>query len=118
MSISITFVTFSTLFIVTSSNYTHSVPNLSIADQNLPKSICKITNAIISSTTDTQDILVGNIGGKVLPLTFNDILECIEDVSAVVVSNFEEIIVNKHLRKATIVIMLINESNLVSMEQL
>ncbi|KAL7014255.1 hypothetical protein ACKWTF_015827 [Chironomus riparius] len=71
-------------------------------------SICKIINEITSSTTDTQDILIGNLGGQSWSTTVNDIVKCIDDETAVVISDFKTKLTDDKLRKASIVILAVN----------
>ena len=54
-----------TLFVFNLTVSTKFIQKATIDDQKLPKSICKITNDITSSKTDTQDILIGNVGSQV-----------------------------------------------------
>lgn len=74
--------------------------------------VCKITKDIIKSKYDTQDVLIGNLGGKVWSSTVNEIAGCVKD-SVVVVSDFSKKMTEKSLRKAAIVIVLINEVDMV-----
>lgn len=76
----------------------------SIDDRELPKSICKITNDVTNLTTDTQDILIGNFGGKAWSSTVNDILQCLHKTTAVVVTDFITKITEQSLRKVSVVV--------------
>lgn len=76
-----------------------------ISDQTLPNSICKVTNDIINSKSDTQDILIGNLGGKLWSSMVNNIIKCIDEESAVVVTDFKLKIIEERLWKATVVIL-------------
>ncbi|CAG9799848.1 unnamed protein product [Chironomus riparius] len=73
-------------------------------DQKFSKSICKIANDITNSKTDTQDILIGNLGVKPIlwSPTVNNIVECIGSGSAVVISDFRQTFVDKLFRKASL----------------
>ncbi|KAL7014270.1 hypothetical protein ACKWTF_015841 [Chironomus riparius] len=86
----------------------------SVADAKLANDICKITNDLTRSSTDTQDILVGNVGGQAWSSTVNDIITCIDDRNAVVVMDFKHKITEKSLRKASVVILILEWSNQVS----
>jgi hypothetical protein len=77
----------------------------------LPKSICKVTNDITSSKSDTQDILIGNLGGKIESSIVNDIVKCIDDGTAVVVADLKDIIKNEQLRKTSIIILVMDQAN-------
>ena len=84
------------------------------SDQNLAQSICKITNDITKSTTETQDILIGNPSGQVWSSTVNDIIKCIDDGTAVVVTDLSSQMLNKNLRKASVVIVTLDRIDGVS----
>jgi len=85
-----------------------------IVDQKLSKSICKITNDVTSSKTDTQDILIGNVGGNIWSSTINDIVSCIDDETTVVVSDLNAIMTENNLRKASVTILALKWLNVVS----
>ena len=87
------------------------------SDQNLAPSICKITNDITKSTTETQDILIGNPGGQVWSSTVNDIIKCIDDGTAVVVTDLSSQMLNKNLRKASVVIVTLDRIDGVSVNE-
>lgn len=74
-------------------------------DINLSNFVCKIIKAITKTKNDTQDVLVGNLGGKLWSSTVNDIAGCVGRGSAVVVSNFGDLVTEKTLRKATVVVL-------------
>ncbi|KAL7014266.1 hypothetical protein ACKWTF_015838 [Chironomus riparius] len=99
------FAIFSAIFLINSSISTDPILKSTTSHQKLPISICKITNDVISSKVYTQDILIGNFGSKVWLTTVNDIVECIDDRAAVVVTDFKTEIKEKSLRKASIIIM-------------
>ena len=82
-------------------------------DQKLSKSICKITNDITNSKSDTQDILIGNLGGNIWSSTVNDIVSCIDNDKAVVVSDLNSVIMDSKLRKASVVILALKWLNMV-----
>ena len=63
----------------------------------------------MSSTIDTQDILIGNMVGETLSSTINEIAECVNDRTAVVVSDFGRQLSEKNLRKASVVILAIDK---------
>lgn len=95
----------STISLLTSSLSTNLVTNSSLNLQKLPKIICKITNDITNSKPDTQDVIIGNLGGEIWSSTINMIAKCIDVDSAVVVSNFNKLITKQSLRKAEVVIL-------------
>ena len=49
--------------------------------------------------------MIGNLGGKVWSSTVNDIVQCIDDGKAVVVSDFKAVVKEKSLRKAAVAIL-------------
>lgn len=61
---------------------------MSIEDQNLSKSICMLTNDVINLKANTQDILIGNLGGKLWSSTIDDIIKCSRSKSAIVLTDF------------------------------
>lgn len=79
--------------------------NFMIHNKKLQKSICNVVNDVTSSKTDTQDILIGNLGREAWTSTINDIVQCLSDGTAVVVSDFKQLINEKLLRKASLVIL-------------
>lgn len=110
------FIFLSTIFIVNSSFNVKLLIKFLTDNQQLSKNICKITNDIINSKTDTQDILVGNFGGKMWPSTINNILQCIDDKAPVVVVDVRTKLTDKSLRKASVMILMmhsLNEVNLI-----
>ncbi|CAG9811315.1 unnamed protein product [Chironomus riparius] len=90
---------------------TISILNLAIStksinsDQHLAENICRITNDIIKSTNDTQDILIGNLGGIIWSSAVNEIIKCIADETAVVFTDLRIKMINSNLRKAAVIIM-------------
>lgn len=110
MKFAIFFALFSTLVLL-STNYPLEASN----DQpKLSKSVCGIANDVISSIIDTQDILIGNLGGRIYSQTLNDILRCLHIESAVVVADFKDIINVKYLRKASVIILILSYTKTVS----
>ncbi|KAL7014254.1 hypothetical protein ACKWTF_015826 [Chironomus riparius] len=114
MKIKAFFVVFSTLFIINTSFTTKML----IKDQELPKSICSITNNVTKSTTITQDILIGNMDRKIWSSTANDIIKCLDDDKAVVATDLTNTIQNLRLRKASVIILMLNQLNEVRMKKL
>ncbi|CAG9811577.1 unnamed protein product [Chironomus riparius] len=104
---SIVFVIFSTIYIASAVIFHKSLT----ADQNLPNSICRITYDVTSSKSDTQDILFGNLDSQTWSSTVNDIVKCIDNGTAVVVADLKTIIKNKNFRKASVIILALNQAN-------
>ena len=76
-------------------------------NEKFVNSICKITNDVANST-DKQDILIGNLGGKVWSSTINDIVQCIVLRNPVVITDFKTVVKERNLRKASVVILTLN----------
>lgn len=109
MKIANFFIIFLSIFLLISTfdtKFTHTTSN---DHDTLLKSFCKITNDATNFKADTQDIIVGNMGGKIWSSTTNDIIECIDKRAAVVVTNFGTSIAEKRLRKASIIILMLNK---------
>ncbi|CAG9811578.1 unnamed protein product [Chironomus riparius] len=102
-------VIFAMLLVLHSSTSTNSINTSSIDDQKLSTSICRITNDITSSKSDTQDIIIGNLGGTMWSSIVNDIIKCLDN-KAVVISDIHDIATDKRLRKASVVILALNRS--------
>ena len=108
MKITKFFIIFSTIYFLNSSLSTRFNLTSSIDHQNLPQSICKIINDVTKSKTDTQDIIIGNLQGNKLSI-IDDIIECVKDNTAIVVTDFKAKMTEKMLRKAAIVILLLDK---------
>jgi len=109
MKIAIIFIIFSTLSVINSSLSSKFHLDYSINDKTLSSTICKITNDITSLKSDTQDILIGNLGGKMWPTIANDIIQCLNDDKAQVLSDFRTTIKKINLRKASVVILTLDK---------
>ena len=103
---------FATFFIHNSSFRIKFILKSLSDDQKIPKSICKIINSVTSS----NDILVGNLAGRIRSHTVNDIVQCIERRHAVVITNLNVDITNKAMKRASIMILLLNQLNQVNKE--
>lgn len=71
----------------------------------MSKYVCKVTKDIISSKSDTQDVLIGNLAGELWSSTANDIAGCVGSDNAVVFSDFKSFVIKKTLRKAAVIIL-------------
>lgn len=78
-------------------------------DKLLSNSVCKIIKDISKSKTDTQDILIGNLGGNLWTSTINDITGCIGSDNSVVISNFKAALKEENLRKAAVIVMMLSD---------
>ncbi|CAG9811082.1 unnamed protein product [Chironomus riparius] len=74
-------------------------------DNKLSSYVCKITKDVTKSNTDTQDVLIVNLAQKMWSSTLNDIAGCVGHDNAVVVSDFNDVIIEKTLRKAAIIVI-------------
>lgn len=93
------------ILILSSSLSNKMILKTTASGQNLSTNVCKITKDIIKSKTDAQDILIGNLGGKLWTTTLNDIAGCIGSDNSVIVNDFEEALTEKSLRKAAVIIL-------------
>ena len=84
-------------------------------DEKLSNYVCKITKDITKTKSDTQDVLIGNLGGELWSSTVNDIAGCIGSDTAVVVSDFKSIVTEQTLRKAAVLILMFGYVNQVSL---
>ena len=85
-----------------------------LIDKRLPDFVCKITQDIIKSNNHTQDVLIGNVSRIIRTSTINNIVKCLKDISPVVISDFQEPVIEKSLRKAAVIILEFDQVNLVS----
>lgn len=97
---------------------TNLIPKSSFEDHKLIKSICKIASEIVSSKTDTQDILIANSGGQMWSSIVNDITKCIYNGTAVVVTDLKTNLVETTLRRAEVVILALNQIDEVNFHQI
>ena len=106
------FVLFLTIWIID----TRSLTSFEIkSTEKLSESICKIVNDDSSTTTDTQDILIANSGGKYFASTINDIARCVDGSNAVVVTNLRLKFLEKNLRKASVIVLAFHQIDMVCM---
>ena len=103
MKITKFFIIFSSIYILNASLSTKFPLESQINHQNVVKSICKITNEVTKSTTDTQDVLIVESRAINESTTVNEILMCIDN--AVVVTEMRKKILVKNLRKAAVIII-------------
>lgn len=114
MKIKNIFVVLITFCILNTSLCTKFIRKFSIDDEILSKSICKITNHITNSKSDTQDILIGNLGGQNGSSMVSDIIHCIDGGKAVVATDLRNTMKNVKLRKASVIILKLNRVDAVS----
>lgn len=90
-------------------------PQNSAEPKILPNYVCKVTKDILKSTTDTQDVLIGNLGGKFQAKIVNDIAGCLSGAdNAVVLTDLKDKMTEKTLRKAAVVILVFDDVEQVS----
>lgn len=81
------------------------VTDPSPVQKSFTKFICKITGDIIKSHNHTQDVFLGYSGKKTGTSTVINVAECLSDVSPVVITDLQESLTEKNLRKATVIIL-------------
>ncbi|KAL7014265.1 hypothetical protein ACKWTF_015837 [Chironomus riparius] len=111
MKVALFLVKFSTIFQFISSVSTDYVLIKSTVHQKLPKSICKITNDIMNTNMDTQDILIGNLGGKAWSTTIDETIKCIDDKAGVFITDFKTKIIAERFKKSPVVILVGFDNN-------
>ena len=90
------------LFILNSTLSTNFILKTSQNDKKLSNYVCKVTKDITKTKSDTQDVLIGNLGGEAWSSTVNDIAGCVGSENAVVVNNFSKLLTEQTLRKAAV----------------
>ena len=105
---------FLALLILNSTINTNFILKTSQNDKKLSNYVCKVTKDITKSKIDTQDVLIGNLGGELWSSTVNDIAGCVKSDTAVIVSDFKTSLTEKTLRKAALVVLTCNKLDKVS----
>ena len=82
-------------------------------DQSISNFICKVTTDIIKTSAHTQDVLIGKFYNQSRTSVVNDIAECLNDVSSIVITDFKHPIMEKNLRKATVIIVELDSADVV-----
>ncbi|KAL7013823.1 hypothetical protein ACKWTF_015606 [Chironomus riparius] len=86
--------------------------HITLTDDKLSTSICKIANDITHSKVETQNVLLGTLGGKAMSLEVQDIAQCVADENPVVVlSTFHTKILERKLWKASVIILIFDSIN-------
>lgn len=80
-------------------------------DEKLIKSICKILNDAMNRTVQTKDILLGNLGSELRNFDINEVARCLISNHPVIVTDFEQKITNKYLRKASFAVFVFNNTH-------
>lgn len=83
-----------------------------INDEKLIKSICKIVNHRLNQTNHTQDVLIGNVK-ELNNFDVDYVAKCISHRNPVDVTDMAMKMTNFHLRKASFVIKVLNNIDLV-----
>jgi hypothetical protein len=73
--------------------------------------VCNITENIIKSRNDTQDVLIKTSDSNIWSGVINDIIDCLDDDIAIVINDIEKNITTYKLRKPSVVILMINSFN-------
>ena len=117
MKISRFFALILALLILNSPLSTNLILKTSQNDKKLSNYVCKITKDITKTKRDTQDVLIGNLGGEVWSSTVNDIAGCVGSETAVIVNDLTTTVTEKTLRKAAVVILMFDKVNKVILEK-
>lgn len=80
--------------------------------EDLAKIACKATKDIISKQPHTQDVLIGDLGQLA---SKNKLISCIGHEIPVLVTCLKTQISERNLRKATVVILILDKANVVSL---
>lgn len=114
MKLSILFLLFSSLFLLNSSLSLKFLEELTSGDEKLLSYICKVVDEVTGTRNDTQDILIGHIGGSRLSQVVNDVTQCIGGDKIVVITNFYTLVKEKKLRKASVIVLVAYQPDRVS----
>jgi len=82
--------------------------NITNQNESLAEYACNLTKDIIISQSHTQDVLIGNLGGKMESEIINQLIGCIGHENPVVVTDLNSKINEKDLRKASIVVLVVD----------
>ena len=108
---------FLSILIVNSAICVAKLIDTTINDDKLSKSVCKIANDITHSKTETQNVLLGNLGGKVMTSLVQDISGCVADKNPVVVlTTLQKKILERKLWKSSVIILIFDSLNEVNIE--
>jgi hypothetical protein len=86
-------------------------------DENIAEFTCNLTKDIISTQPHTQDILIGNLVGINESAIINQLISCIGHDNPVVVTDIRSEIIENRLRKASVVILVVDYIDAVSRNQ-
>lgn len=86
---------------------------LQITDKTLLKSICKVIHHVTDQKIQTQDILIGSLVSELGNYDVNDVIRCISNRHPAIVSDLTLTMTSKHLRKASLVILTLNKTDIV-----
>ena len=85
--------------------------------QDLVNFTCKVTSSITSSYLHTQDVLIANIASNLQVSMIDEMTKCIGVNTAVLVTDLRVPMTEETLRKAAVVIFVVNSFNKVSFER-
>lgn len=81
-------------------------------DNKLLKSICKVINDITDQRIQTQDILIGRLEVESRSFDDSSIIKCISNRHPAVVSDLMNKMTTKYLRKASLVILMLDNNKI------
>lgn len=106
-----------TKFLVVLLTISHTKLLVALSDSNQMKSIaqsaCNITRNLTNQQPHTQDILIGNLGGITELQISNELIRCIGHNNPVVVADLIAKLDRQNLRKASVVVLIMNRISLV-----
>ncbi|CAG9811086.1 unnamed protein product [Chironomus riparius] len=111
MKISKVLSSFLALLILNSTFSTNFILKTSQNEKKLSNYVCKVIKEITKAKNDTQDVLIGNLSGKLWSSTVNDIAGCVGQEAAVVLSDFKMLLKEKTLRKAAVIIIALSSAD-------
>ena len=76
--------------------------------------VCAVTEKIVKADQDIHDVAIGNFLGKVPAEFLSEVTKCISRHTTVVTTDFRKKISDKNLRKAQVVIIVLDELNQVN----
>ena len=114
MKITAIFLILSASLLINSSSTLHSPILVANQNENLANFACKVTKDVVNSEPHTQDILIVNMAGNTHSVMINDITKCIGEGNSVILSDLKAPLIEKNLRKASLIILVMDKLDLVS----
>lgn len=98
--------------------YAHYEYNVRCDEANLVRYVCEVTERIVTENSDTNDVVIGKLNSRMSNDFFDEISKCISRHSMVITTDFTTKIDHQNLRKAQVVIIVSDETNLVRFQVL